>query len=312
MRAAAAEAKKRPRGQAPRTAQRSRVRGAARQPTKVEAAHRVRLRPRLALTLTAALALLVIIAALAAGGRGAQAVSAARQGADEAERVAGRAPDVAAGLLGLLGWTVSEIHLQGASPTAQAEILSAAGVRPGQSLTGVDLQNIRDRVEQVGWVAHARVLRLLPDKLVISVEQRPLTAIWQHGGRSVVIASNGAPIPVVNPARFPSLPIVVGAGANTAAGDLLPVLHDHPRLLRNVVSLVRVDRRRWNLELKDDRRILLPEEGADQALARLDRIDRQTRVLDQSFEQIDLRDSKMIIVRPRSDTAPASAGGKST
>ncbi|HWE99417.1 MAG TPA: cell division protein FtsQ/DivIB [Caulobacteraceae bacterium] len=253
------------------------------------------------------LALAVLVTALATGGRGERALDVAREGADNAALAAQGVSGAAFQALDGLGWTVHEVHLQGASQTAQAEILTAVGVRPGQSLTRLDLDAIRSRVEQVGWVEKAKVIRLLPDTLVVSVVQRPLTAIWQHAGRSVVVASNGAPIPIVDPARFPTLPIVVGLGANTAASEILPLLHDHRRLAERVTGLVRIDQRRWDLRLQGGRVILLPEESPALALARLDSLDAASRVLDLDFERIDLRDPRMTVIRPRPPQANASS-----
>ena len=77
---------------------------------------------------------------------------------------------------------------------------------------------MRQRVEQVGWVKDARVMRLLPDSLVISVDERKLLAVWQHNGRAGGHRRRRPAIPEADPARFAGLPLVVGEGANAAAG----------------------------------------------------------------------------------------------
>jgi cell division protein FtsQ len=152
-------------------------------------------------------------------------------------------------------------------------------------------------------------MRLWPATVVIAVDQRPLIALWQHAGRVSVIASNGAPVSGVDPARFPALPMVVGEGANTAAAALAPQLSVRPRLWSRLAAVVRVDGRRWNLRLKDGAEILLPESGEDLALARLDRLDAASHVLGLGLARIDLRDPDMIVVRPRGADAPTPASG---
>lgn len=240
-------------------------------------------------------AMLIAVATLATGGRGEflwrQTHAAARTD------------------LATLGFRANIVHLQGASPAAQKEVLAAAAIKPGAPILDIDLAAMRARVEQVGWVSKATVLRLLPDTLVIAVKQRPLMAVWQHDGRSVVVADNGAPTTEVDPARFGGLPLIVGAGANLAAAAILPEVLGRPRLARRLTALVRVDDRRWNLQLNDGGVILLPAVGEASALGRLDGLDRAARILDLGLARIDLRDPEMVVVRPRGGATPALSGG---
>lgn len=241
------------------------------------------------------LAVLVSAAVLATGGRG-EALLRGVQAAAKSD-------------LATLGFRANVIHLQGASQMAQKEVLAAAALKPGVPILDVDLAALRERVERVGWVAHARVIRLLPDTLVIAVVQRPLMAVWQHGGRTAVVADNGALAPDVDPARFSALPLIVGAGANVAAAPVLALVAARPRLLQRVTALVRVDDRRWDLRLKDGGVVLLPPGDEATALKRLDALDQAAKILDLGLARIDLRDPEMVVVRPRAAAAPALAGG---
>ena len=144
-----------------------------------------------------------------------------------------------------LGLKLGVVHLQGASAAAQDEILQAAALKPGTPILTVDLDAVRARVERVGWVASARVIRLLPDTIVVAVVERPLMAVWQHAGRSVVVANDGAIVGAVDPTRFPRLPLIVGDGANLAAGELLTALGHDRNFAGRVQALIRVDQRRW-------------------------------------------------------------------
>ncbi|HEX4741521.1 MAG TPA: cell division protein FtsQ/DivIB [Caulobacteraceae bacterium] len=291
---------------------RARSRGVAShvpQPSKLRAAQAVGLRAPVAGAAAGLVALMVLAAGLATGGRGEQVVALGRAGSAALASGLAAAPPVLAGGVESLGLKVGQVHLQGASSAAQGEILAAAGVRPGQSLTALELAAVRARVERVGWVARARVMRLWPDTVVIAVDQRPLVALWEHDDKVTVIASNGAVVGNVDPAHFTALPLVVGDGANTAAAAILPSLSRRPRLWNRLKALVRVDERRWNLQLFDGGVILLPESGEETALQRLDRLDKRIGVLGLDVERIDLRDPEMVIVRPRGASAPAAASG---
>jgi cell division protein FtsQ len=276
-------------------------------PSKLRATQAVGLRAPVAAAAAALLAVLILAAGLATGGRGARLVAMAGEGAGEAARGLSAVPGFARGGVESLGLKVREVHLQGASPAAQAEILAAAGVKPGQSITALDLAAVRARVEAVGWVAAARVVRLWPGTVVVIVDQRPLIALWQHAGRVAVIASNGAVVQSVDPAHFKALPLVVGEGANLAAAAVLPELSRHPKLWSRLSAVVRVDGRRWNLRLVDGAVVLLPEAPEAAALNRLDALEASSRILDLGLARIDLRDPDMVVVRPRGAVAPPAA-----
>jgi len=197
------------------------------------------------------------------------------------------------------GFRVDHVSLQGASTRSYADILAAAALPSQAPLFSVDLDAARQRIEQVGWVKSATVMRLLPNSVVIAVQERRLLAVWQHNGQASVIDADGVVASTADPAGFASLPLVVGEGANTAAGAILPAVLSRPRLAERLEALVRVDTRRWDLRLKDGCIIQLPASDEEAALIRLDALDQQSRVLDLGLERIDLRDPEMVLVRPR-------------
>lgn len=278
-------------------------------PSKLRAAYALGLSAPVAGAVAALLASLILVAALATGGRGDEVMIAGKDTLASASRVAAAAPGLFGGDLESLGWKISAVRLQGATPAAQGEILTAAAVRPGGSLTGLDLAAVQARVENVGWVARARVIRLLPNTLEIAVIQRPLMAVWQHAGRTVVVAGNGAVENAVDPTRFPGLPLIVGVGANTSAAALLPSLAARPQLMSKVQALVRVDDRRWNLRLRDGGVVMLPADDQEAALRRLDALESQTPVLSLGLARIDLRDPEMVVLRPNGVSPPAATQG---
>jgi cell division protein FtsQ len=227
-----------------------------------------------------------------------------------AERLVQAANDGFLSQTAAAGLRLQTVRLDGASPQSSADILRAAALQQGSPLLGVDLDGVRRRIEQVGWVKDAHVIRLFPDSVVISVDERKLMAVWQRDGRAGVIDTDGVVAPEADPGRFASLPLVVGEGANLAAGAILGPVMSRPRLAERLDALVRVDGRRWDLRLKDGTIVQLPASDEEAALIRLDQLDQQSRILDLGFSRIDLRDPEMVAVRPRqSPTAQGSIGG---
>jgi cell division protein FtsQ len=202
------------------------------------------------------------------------------------------------------GLKVQALNIEGATPDAQADIARASGLYRDEPILHVDLQDLRRKIEQVGWVKSARVVRLLPGTIVVAIAQRQTFAVWQHGGHAVVIDNTGHAIPEADPARFANLPLVVGEGADQAAPTLLPLVRNHPGVMQHLDALIRVDGRRWDLRMRDGGLIELPATGEDQALMQLDQLDQKSRILELGFERIDLRDPELVAVRPRVSAPP--------
>lgn len=256
-------------------------------PAKLQAAGGVGLAPKVALGVASAAVLAVVGVALFTGER----LETLQRGLDR----------TVAGAAGALGFGVRAVHVQGASPHTERAVLAAAGVEPGDNLLGVDLAALRARVERVGWVDDAKVVRLLPDTLVIAVSERRPLAVWQHQGRVVLVDQAGRVIPKSDASQFPQLPLVVGPGAGQAASAILPLLHARPKLMEQVEALVRIDSRRWDVRLRDGALIQLPALDEQDALMRLDQLEQKANVLELGFAKIDLRDPELVAVRPRGD-----------
>jgi len=206
-----------------------------------------------------------------------------------------------------MGLKLRRVHITGASAEATPAIQRALAVQSGQAITSLDLAALQASVQSVGWVKEARVVRLLPDTLIVEVTEHDRLAVWQTGGRSYVIDSEGRTIEGADAGRYPGLPLVVGKGAETAAADVLPLLAQRPSLMGRVDALVRVDERRWDLRLRDGGIIQLPAVNQEAALIQLDSLDQRERLLELGFARIDLRTEGQVAVRP-SAKADASVG----
>lgn len=232
----------------------------------------------------AALGALVVVV-VAAGGWGASIGASIGQGVDA------RLAD--------MGFRLERVDIHGATPAGQRAILNRLRLQRGQPIVGLNLDRVREDVEAVGWVSEARVVRLLPDRLVIEVSERRPMAVWQSAGAVSVVDGQGAVIPGADPGRFATLPLVVGSGAGAAAAELVPMLDSFPRLRDRLEAAVRVDDRRWNLLLRDGGVIQLPADDVDAAFVQLEAMDQRQRLLDLGFARVDMRVPGEVAVQPR-------------
>ena len=97
--------------------------------------------------------------------------------------------------------------------------------------------------------------------------------------------------------RFSDLLVVIGSDAPKHAAKLIEVLATEPQLMDRVEAAIRVGGRRWNLRLKGDIDVRLPEENAANAWTRLAEYEKTHRVLERDVQVLDLRLPDRLIVR---------------
>ena len=156
----------------------------------------------------------------------------------------------------------------------------------------VDAAAIRDRLLRFGWVKDARVLRRLPDTLVIDIVERKPAALWQSQGQLALIDSEGVVLDRVPVNQMPDLPLLIGPGANAQEEELSGLMAGVPTLKPQLASATWVGGRRWDLNFQSGETVSLPEGYSDarEALAKFAQHDRTDGLLGRGVVRYDLRD----------------------
>ena len=228
----------------------------------------------------------------------------------KANRAAGMA-------IGQAGFTVNGYQIAGLKHMERAPIDAAvteelaraaadgAGRRPSQAL--VDVEAIRQRLLHYGWVKDARVLRRLPDTLVIDIVERTPAALWQNKGQLALIDAEGVVLDRVPIDKMPDLPLLIGPGANAQSVGLERLMGPVPTLKPQLVSATWVGGRRWDLNFASGETVALPEgeAAARKALERFAKLDKSTGLLGRGILRYDLRiPGKMVARLPRAPGEP--------
>lgn len=220
---------------------------------------------------------------------------------------AGRVRAVAEGLGGLgegMGFTVQQVILEGRHNTPTDMIRAALGVSRGDPILQVSPEATRARLETIAWIQRAHVERRLPSTLLVRIEERRPFAIWQHNGRFVIIDREGKVVAADGLDQFGPLPLLVGAGADTAGAALHDLLRRESEVAERVQAMVRIHERRWNLRLHNGTDVLLPEGAEAAAIQRLGELQREARLLDRPLAAIDLRLPDRLVLRPTRQAEP--------
>jgi cell division protein FtsQ len=205
-------------------------------------------------------------------------------------------PKIPGKLSSLVGMAADDIRIKGLVNQDPEMVLAALGIKPGGSLVGFDAANARQFLENLDWVSSAKVQRLFPNQLEISVVERVPFAVWQRSGSYYVIDRTGSAMSNLAPGAMPSLPLVTGEGAQFEVQELVNQLEATPDLSSHMKAAARVGQRRWNLYLDNGITVLLPEKDVEAALAQLQALEQRQHLLSKGVKNVDLRFAGRVIV----------------
>lgn len=196
-----------------------------------------------------------------------------------------------------LGFRIAAVSVSGGSQVSREQALALAGVTGRSSLLFFNAETARAQLLANPWIADAAVLKLYPDRLLITITERRAFALWQRNGQVNVIADDGTVLQPFVEARYRGLPLVVGSGAERRAREFIGLLDRFPEIRSALSASVLVAERRWNLRLTNGMDVRLPENDLQVALDRLVKLDRDKNLLSRDIASIDLRLPDRVTVR---------------
>src|SRR5437867_1297260 len=113
-------------------------------------------------------------------------------------------------------FAVASIEVRGVSRVAPDQILAVAAIQRGTNIFKLDTMGVIGRVESLPEVRRADVVRELPNRVVISVEERrPFTLV--HGGRLHWMDEEGRLLGASPEVVAPPMPVISGLSADELA-----------------------------------------------------------------------------------------------
>ncbi|WP_417513948.1 cell division protein FtsQ/DivIB [Minwuia sp.] len=196
-----------------------------------------------------------------------------------------------------LGLGLAEVTISGRHRAGPEALRAMLDLQLGDPILRLDLDDLRQQIEQNGWVRHASISRHLPGRLHIAINEREPFARWQLNGKTALIDSEGETILRNVGSRYQHLPRLVGPQANLRAGELFDLLERSPRLAAQVRTASLIRERRWDIGMENGVTIRLPETEAGDAWAQFNEVDRRDGLLAKRLKLIDLRVPGRVIVR---------------
>ncbi len=207
-------------------------------------------------------------------------------------------------LAGLIGQQAMDVRISGLKYHTPQAVLAAIGVRVEGSLIGFDPLRAKRLLENLDWVKKARLEKVYPNALRIELSEREPIVVWRTDGEEFPVDGEGVVIVSLDAKRFAGLLKVSGEGAAGEARRLVNHLEAWPEIKSKLRLATRVGKRRWDLHFASGLKVMMPEEGFKEALARLARLDASTGVLNRALERLDMRLEGRLALK-----AEATAGG---
>ena len=196
------------------------------------------------------------------------------------------------------GLKLRHIQVRGRSQISKDTLLAALNLQMDAPIFSIHLQDLHNRVSQIGWVKNVIIERRLPGTIHIVLNERVPVALLQNNTDHQLIDATGAIIEGADPRDFTHLKVVAGENAATNAAPILAALKTEPELYSEVWALSFRSERRWDVYLKNGMEIRLPESDPISAWSRLAIIDRKKAIIKRDLAVIDLRIPKQLIVEP--------------
>lgn len=208
----------------------------------------------------------------------------------------GQFANVVGGLTASAGLRIETIQISGQSETAELDVLARLAIPDHASIATFDVNAARERVEQIPWIDEAVVRKDYPNQLVVEITEREPFAIWQRDGIVMLIDAEGRVLSDYIAPQYRNLPVLVGAGAEEQAVEILELISQFPALHAQMRGATLVSDRRWNLTLDNGIVILLPEEDPVPALIQLETLDQAQGLLSRNILSVDLRLADRVVV----------------
>ena len=185
---------------------------------------------------------------------------------------------------------VKLMAVEGATPIVSDAVRTILPIDFPISSFDLDLDVMRNEIMKLDVVAEAE-LRIRPGGVLeVAISERAPVIVWRTGEQLELLDNTGHRVAslTARSARA-DLPLVVGEGAQDAIKEALMIFAAARPLATQLRGLVRVGARRWDVVLKDDQRILLPENAPVAALEQILALDQAQDLLARDLTIIDMR-----------------------
>lgn len=162
----------------------------------------------------------------------------------------------------------------------------------------LDIKNLQKIINNIDLVETANIRINDKGVLVIDVVERKPVAIFREADELTLIDIKGFKINnIFSRSDRKDLPLIVGIDGNLNVQEALKIYQILSENIKEIRGLIRIGKRRWDVILKSDKRIKLPEKNPKKSLKKFLNSDLNYLISSNKFSVIDLRFINRIVLR---------------
>ena len=200
---------------------------------------------------------------------------------------------------------INFIKINGAHQALLNEIRLLIGVDLPISFYDINLDKIKEKIELLKEVKSAD-LYITENIIYIHVQARQPAIYWLNGSSLELLDATGVSMRTVrNGNTSLDLPLIAGVGANRSIDEAIFIYANSNSFSKEILGLVRVGERRWDLILKNDKKIMFPAEGLETVFKKMIKENRYKKLLSVEFSVLDLRNPNRVMIRQKTENNEA-------
>jgi len=187
---------------------------------------------------------------------------------------------------------IEKIEIQGSNFSDSILIEEIIREYKNKSLINFPLEEYQLKIKKLDWIKRVSIKRKFPDAIQISIIENLPYAIFIDGINKYLIDDDGEKISFKpDNSKYSELLKVTGSDGNLNFSDLIREINiNYPKILDMVIEVEFVEKRRWNLILKQNIKIKLPEKDSFIQLVKLKQLQQDQKLFNSNIIEIDLRE----------------------
>ena len=194
-------------------------------------------------------------------------------------------------------YNLTQIKISNLNFLQEEEILLFFDSYIGKSIFLIPIQKIANEIRKKKWVKDLNIKSNYKDTLVVNLQEELPLGIYDNSNYKILFSNNFVVLDILkNIKQYDDLIIFYGENSIKNSKKLLKYFKNDFK--KNVKSATFLNNRRWNLQLKNQILLKLPEENINLAIENYDKIYENFSNNDlKDIESIDLRIKKKAIIK---------------
>ena len=162
-------------------------------------------------------------------------------------------------------YNLSKIEIEGLHNLSKQEILKHFKDYEGKSIFLVPINEISKKINQNTWFKKIKIKNDYKNTLKVTVEEEIPLGLYDNGNKKILFSKEFVVLEIItNASKYKDFITIRGLNALNNAKNLFENLDEN--YLNDIDSATFIENRRWNLELKNNLILKLPEENIYEAL----------------------------------------------